>query len=122
MILTFVLPLPPNLANSRMHWRKRHREHSRYRDHLDMLLAMRQLPPVPREPWARAQVTAVLALHNPMDDDNAVARCKWPLDWIVSRGYLTDDRRTALRWASFPTQEIRRKQDPTLTLTLERVP
>jgi len=118
--LTFVLPLPPNLANSRWHWRVKQNKKKQYTAALDLLRVARLLPPVPSVPWQRATVTAALVLGAAQDDDNAIARCKWALDWIVRAGYLSDDRRKVLRWGGFPEQLVTRKQDYTLTLTLTR--
>jgi hypothetical protein len=53
-----------------------------------------------------------------MDHDNAVARCKWPLDLLVQLGYLADDRRKNVQWAGFPDQIVSRKQEPSLTLII----
>lgn len=118
--LTFVLPLPPNLANSRWHWRVKQNKKKQYYAALDLLRVAKLLPPVPSEPWTVAEVRAAMVLGAAMDDDNAMARCKWALDWIVRAGYLVDDRRKALRWAGFPEQDVTRKRDYTLTLTLTR--
>lgn len=119
--MVFCVPLPPNVANSRMHWRTRQRERRAYEGWLDALLLTRQLPPVPRIPWARATVRVAMVVGAAMDEDNAVARCKWPLDWIVKAGYLADDRSSNLTWAAFPEQVVSRKLPRTLTITLEQV-
>jgi hypothetical protein len=116
----FQLPLPPNLANSRMHWRVKSNQKKAYEETLSMLLHAKQLPALPAEPWKNATVRAELTLGNHMDDDNAVARCKWALDWIVRAGYLEDDRRSNLKWGAFPEQIVSRKLTPALTITLTR--
>ena len=87
-----------------MHWRVKQNAKNAYAAQVHVLLATRQLPPVPDAPIARAAVTATLTLGAWMDDDNAVARCKWPIDLLVRLGYLADDRRTCLRWGAFPEQ------------------
>jgi len=110
--------MPPNLANSRMHWRAKHGQRQAYERFLSGLLYAQQLPAVPALPLPRAVVYAAMRLGHGMDEDNAVARCKWPLDWIVKAGYLEDDRRQVLQWGAFPTQHITRKLPPLLTLTL----
>lgn len=43
-----------------------------------------------------------------MDEDNLTARAKWVLDWLVTRGYLTDDKPQNLRLLK-PRQRIDRK-------------
>lgn len=116
--LVFVLPMPENLANSRMHWRAKLSKRQRYETLLTNLLHARHLPGVPVLPFERVTVYAQLRLWSGMDEDNAVARCKWPLDWIVKAGYVEDDRRKHLRWGAFPEQVVTRKLPPQLTLTL----
>src|SRR5690348_8857847 len=66
--LTFVLPMPPNIANgSHGHWRKRYREKLEYWADLDMVLACcttqgwahatdYQVPRPPAQPLARATI------------------------------------------------------------------
>jgi hypothetical protein len=51
------------------------------------------------------------------DADNLAALLKWPLDWLVSRGWWqNDDARTA--WPSqYPTQEIASKQDRSVCIS-----
>lgn len=121
--LLFVVPLPPNMANSRMHWRTKERFRADYFARLDFMYAARMLPRVPvTGTWASATVRADLHMPNAMDEDNSVARCKWPLDWIVRKGYLQDDNRKALKWESFPAQTLTRvKAEPqVIHLTLTR--
>lgn len=120
--LRFVLPMPLNLANSRAHWRTKHKARQQYMRTLDGLLLVRALPPVPRQPIDQATVWATLHLGAWMDDDNAVARCKWPLDWLVRAKYLEDDRRSVLRWGAFPEQYVSRKVHPMLLLTIVPCP
>lgn len=80
-----------------------------------------KLPLIPFEPIARATIRARLVLGNAMDDDNAVARCKWPLDLLVELGWLKDDRRKVLKWEAFPEQVVSRKEPPSLTLVVTPV-
>jgi hypothetical protein len=112
--LHFTLPLPPNMANGRGHWRTRERER---KDYYLRCCAAAGNPRPPRVPWLRATYTVHLFLYNPMDDDNALARCKHALDFLVRRGYIVDDARQHLRLASVPEQSIDRAQ-PRLLLTL----
>lgn len=113
-----ILPLPPNLANGRMHWRTKLKGKNGYYGALDMLLMLHRIPAPPEVPWSKAQVYATLVVGNAMDEDNSVARLKWPLDWLVKRGYVKDDRRSALKWAAFPEQVVSRKRAPALLLVL----
>lgn len=117
--LVFVMPAPPNLANSRMHWRVKHRSKTTYWANLTYLLHAKQLPPIPKVPLDKFSITATFVLGGRMDADNLMARCKWPIDWLVTSGYLADDGPKHLVWTGIPTQEVSRKTPPTLTLTVE---
>ena len=91
--LVFVLPLPANMANARFgHWAKKHRAMKDYWGVLDALLITKRLPRRPATPLARATLEIEMHHNRVMDQDGAEARVKWPIDWLVSRGYLVDDR------------------------------
>ena len=77
-----------------------------------------RIPPPPAEPLGRVVVTSHMVLGAAMDDDNAKARHKWLLDWLVNAGYLVSDRRRFLRWTGDPEQTVTRKQAPHIRLTL----
>jgi hypothetical protein len=117
----FILPMPDNVANARVHWRDRSRLKKKYRARLDELQAAGLIPPPPAEPYARVTVRSLMRLGNAMDDDNAIARHKPILDWLKTRGYIADDRRKCLRWETFPEQIVRRNGDYTIELTLTPV-
>jgi hypothetical protein len=114
----FVVPMPPNLANGRMHHMVKHREKLAYWRALDCLLVSRRVPRPPKRPWPRATVSSAMVLGNAMDDGNAMNRHKWLEDWLVSRGYLADDSRKHLTWAGLPAQRVSRTEPPTITLTI----
>lgn len=116
--LTVTLPLPPNRGNSRVQWRARHAQTRRYLgDALGQLQALR----VGRAcPWSPVEVSAVLYVHNRMDDDNAVARLKVPLDALTRAGIIRDDRRPHCRLAGIPEQVIDRRR-PRVELTVRQV-
>jgi hypothetical protein len=141
--LVFVVPMPPTLTNSgkgrSRHWRAMERELWGYLGTLDGIALVHDsrrqfgparapigapefadcvVPPVPVEPLTAVWLTSDMVLGGAMDDDNAVARHKWLIDWLVARGYLASDRRTCVRWAAFPTQTVSRKQPARITLTL----
>jgi hypothetical protein len=116
--MTLTVPMPPNLANARLHWRAKDRERGAYFTRLDVLQLTGEIPPPPAAPLPRATIRAHMTLGAAMDDDNAVARAKWPIDWLVTRGYLASDRRTCLRWEAFPEQTVTRKVPAAITLTL----
>lgn len=119
-IKELTLPLPLNLANSRMHWRKKNREKKNYFSNCDLLLAGKQLPRPPRKPWERAEITVTMYLYSYMDDDNAMARLKWPIDYLRKAGYITDDRKRNLEYTGLPSQQIDRKNQR-LEITLEKM-
>lgn len=116
--LTLTLPMPPNLANARMHWRAKHREKRDYWMILDSKLAWKDIPKPPRRPFPNATIASTMYLGAAMDQDNAMARHKWALDWLVSRGYIADDRKKCLTWTGFPEQVIKRDGNYRLVLTL----
>ena len=119
--LTFVFPMPENLANARGHWRRRYRSKTELWDELDMRVLLKMLPkPVAGMPWISVTVRSVMVLGNPSDDDNAVARHKSILDWLKKHRYIVDDRRKNLRWESFPEQRISRKEPASITLTITK--
>lgn len=121
--ITLTLPLPPNIANARQHWRVKLKAKKAYWRHLDLLYGAGYFGPwkCPTECQA-VQVRAHVVVGGQMDVDNLFARLKWALDWLQLVGYLADDSPKYLHWASIPTQEIRRTQPPTVTLTLTPLP
>ncbi len=93
MLIT--LPLPLNLGNSRMHWAEKNRKMNAYFD-LCLLTVKAKRPDVP---LAHAQISATLYVWNLMDEgDNMRTRLKWPMDFLVQRGYIEDDSPRVLTW------------------------
>lgn len=89
--LAITFPIPPNLANGRVHWSKKHKDHGIWRARAlasEPWLAGRR-PRRPLPVLITAQTT--LVLWQRMDEDNAVARLKWCFDLLVERGWLVDD-------------------------------
>lgn len=116
--ITIVLPLPPNLSNSRFHWRTRLKAK---KDYLSMCeLEASQF--LVRVPWhvapEKVQISAHFILGGRSDIDNLFGRLKFPLDFLVRSHILKDDSPKHLEWASIPTQEVTRKKPYSLTLTL----
>ena len=105
--MRLILPLPPNAANSRRHWRVVLRDKKAYWQSLDLLKASKALPRA-RKP-VRAKIAATLYVWGLMDDDNALARLKPLLDWLVAHDYLPGDSRKHIEWAGMPEQHIDRK-------------
>jgi hypothetical protein len=112
--------MPPTLSNSSKlrsrHWRALEREKKGYRQTLDYLQLLGELPPPPATPFARATLRSTMHLGAAMDEDNAVNRHKWPIDWLRTRGYIASDRRSGLRWEGFPEQVIKRDLNYRLVL------
>ena len=117
--MTLTFPMPPNLANrasGRSHWRWLHREKKTYLAHLDALQACRRIPPPPEVPMQRPLLSSTMHVGAKNDADNAVARHKWPIDWLATRGYIENDKH--LDWHAFPVQVVKRGVEYRLELTL----
>ena len=114
--LTFVLPLPPNMGNYRGHWRGKETKRTAYIRECDMRATALGYVTYPA-PTAPVRLTSTLYMGAHMDDDNALARLKWPVDWLKTRGYLVDDRRTHCRM-TIPEQVVKRNQEYRVEITL----
>lgn len=114
----FRFPMPPHIGNARGHWRARHGKKQQFYSTCDLMQKLKLLPAPPRRPWGQVTASSVMHLGAMMDDDNALARHKYVLDWLKTRGYLADDRRTNIEWARLPEQIIGRKQKYEIVLTL----
>ena len=117
--LTIVLPLPPNRANQRVHWRVQRKGEHEWRARAFVELYRHAGPARynrnKKQCWS---VTATLYVWSTMDDDNAVARLKLVLDLLVGHGLLYNDKRPWCRLSGIPEQVIDRKsQRVELTLT-----
>jgi hypothetical protein len=119
--LTLTLPLPPNMANGRGHWRKKDRERKAYLAACDARQAAGLVPPPPAVPLPWAELHAAMVMWAFMDCDNAIARLKWAVDWLVTRGYLEGDSRKHLAW-TLPHQRPSHKDEPSVTFTLRPAP
>lgn len=62
-------------------------------------------------------------MWNLMDPFNCGARLKFVEDWLVTRGYIEDDRMKVLQWDNVPEQVIVRTKPrcDRIELTLEAV-
>lgn len=124
--MRFVLPVPPNRANARGGWRKHHRAKLDYWERLDTIQLLKahegfEAAVPPERPFAQARIAATLYTWNLSDEDALMVRCKWILDWLVTRGYVVNDDRRRLRWTAIPEQVIDRK-NPRVEITLVEVP
>lgn len=111
--MKLTLPLPPNRANAREHWRVTHRNKVEYYIQANLWIH-RQMSLLDRPSRSKAALgsrptlTATFYLWAKMDRDNLVARLKWPIDCLVRYGLLVDDNE---KWLDLqmPTQVIDRK-------------
>lgn len=112
------LPLPPNRGNARWHWRVELRKKQEYWHWLNLYRATERFPrgwggPTPEV----VRVRAKLYVWNRMDDDNAMARLKWVMDWLEAWDYIGDDG-AGVEWEGLPEQAIDRKNQR-VEITLE---
>lgn len=120
--MKLVLPLPPNRANAREHWRVTHNKRAAYYAAAQARV-WQQTNAVSRgqfQPDAMVRVTATLYVWGRMDDDNAVARLKWALDLLRLMHIIRDDKRPWCRLSGIPEQRIDRTNQR-LELVLEKV-
>ena len=104
--MKLILPLPLNLGNARLHWAEKNRKMNAY---FDLCLATVKVKR-PEWPLPRADISATLYVWNLMDEgDNMRTRLKWPLDFLVQRGYIEDDSPRTLTWGPV-SQAIDRKR------------
>ena len=102
--MKLTLPLPPNRGNARWHWRTENKLKNEYYDLCLFSVRVRRPMSMPD----RMRITVKLFTWSQMDTDNLMARLKWPVDFLVRRGYIRDDSPDALTW-EMPTQAIDRK-------------
>ena len=121
--LTFTFPMPDRMlyANGRAHWAVKSKVKNALWATCDRLVLGEVLPDPPKAPWTKATVRSVMTVGAMHDDDNAMNRHKPILDWLVTRGYVVDDKRKHLQWEGLPTQRVSRKNAPSIELTLTRV-
>lgn len=117
---TLTLPLPPNLANQRVHWRRRISQKDAYRQKVrnTVLMIPWQVRRPKGAPWRRVHIEAKVYVWNLMDMDNLWARLKWPVDALVQEGYIVDDSPKFVRWGPVEQEVDRGYQRVQFTLTL----
>lgn len=93
------LPLPPNLANSRMHWRVRTRKGKAYRLAARVAILNARLAD---KQWPHISVRPRFYVWNMMDIDNAFGRLKWAMDALTRSGVIPDDRPAFVRYETDP--------------------
>jgi hypothetical protein len=121
--LVIRVPMPPTLTNSgtgrSRHWWSVNDEKKRYYRQLDELQLAGFIEKPPRRAIGTATVRSLMTLGGKMDDDNAMARHKWPIDWLATRGYIRSDR--LLRWTALPTQVVKRGGEYSIELTIAQI-
>ena len=117
--MRITLPLPPNMGNSRFHWRTADRKKKEYWELCRLHLISGRAPRPPHTPPKVTGVRATLYLHSKMDRlDNIYSRLKWTWDWLVAWGYMAGDRGDQADWTEPPKQVIDRK-NPRVEIELE---
>lgn len=89
--MKLVLPLPPNKANARQHWRVALRAKKDYWNACTLLAMQRGFPKPPPQPMQHVVIKPTLYVWALNDHDNAVARLKPLLDWLQGHGYIAND-------------------------------
>jgi len=69
----------------------------------------------------QVKIKATIYCGGRMDDDNAIARLKWPVDWMVRNGWLEGDRSSQLSWDWPIAQVVKRGQDYRVEFELTEV-
>lgn len=120
--LVLTLPMPPRLTNSgsgrSRHWRSMWREKQDYFEKLNLMRAAGVFPK-PLYPTPQlAEIHVRMYLGAMMDHDGAMARMKWPLDWLVGERYIANDSPRYLKWAGLPEQVVKRDGNYRITLTI----
>ena len=108
--MKLTLPLPPNRANAREHWRVTHRNKVWYYERARNAILLELVNNVE---WTgdcteRMRLDATFYLWKKMDRGNLVARLKWLEDALVNYGLLVDDNEEWLD-LQMPKQVIDRK-------------
>lgn len=106
--MKLTLPLPPNRANAREHWRVTHRKKVAYYNRAKLALYT-QCGVMKGDAFERPTLTATLYVWNRYDPDGATALLKWPIDCLVNYGILVDDSEKHLDFREIPIQVIDRK-------------
>ncbi len=106
--------------------KKRHTAYSggkkKYGEQCDILQMAGELPKPPKKPWSRWRIASIsFRTYNPHDYIELMAGLKWPVDWLVTAGYVKDDSpRELLPPLPWPDIVIDRK-NPGSTIVIERV-
>jgi hypothetical protein len=115
------LPLPPNMANSRTHWRVKNKQRKAYFEACEVMRVLEGRIGDCLRPHrlAKAKLRATVYCGGMMDHDNCLSRLKWPVDWMVTAGYLAGDKPSQLEWHWPIEQVVSRKQTYRVEFELE---
>lgn len=118
--LTITVPMPVSLTNSgrgkSRHYHSVARNKRLYFRQLDSRANAGLIPTAPSPAFGVCTVVTTMYLGAKMDVDNAMARHKWPLDWLQEREYIVNDR--LIEWAALPTMIVKRGQEYRIEITL----
>lgn len=117
--MKIMLPLPPNMANGRMHWRVKNNKRKAYFEACDILMAPYTVYFPDDPPMTRTRLKATIYCGGRMDQDNAIARLKWPVDWLVRNDLLAEDSPAFLEWVWPIEQVVKRNQQYRVEFELE---
>ena len=92
-----------------MNWRVRNSKKNKYYKTCDNLQLVGDIPRPPETPMGPCLITVKMSVYSIMDESNCMARMKWVEDWLVTRGYLVDDKPSMLHYTAIPTQKVDRK-------------
>lgn len=113
-----IVPMPETMLNSgagkSRHWTAKGRAKKAYYKALTARVQAGLIPAAPSPALGVVSVTSTMFLGARMDADNAMARHKWPLDWLQRNGYLHNDK--LVEWTGVPSQVVRRGQDYAIRL------
>lgn len=117
--MRLVLPLPPSLNEmidlAKMRDRRGKptvysQEKRNYGFRCDVMTRLVKVFP-PREPFTKWSIEeASFYLHGFRDPVELLAGLKWPVDWLVNRGFVKNDDAKSLVATPYPYQEIDRKR------------
>lgn len=118
--MKITLPLPPNMANSRMHWRVKQKAKKAYWESCGLRSVIEApIYALAADPYPKAKVKATIYCGGRMDHDNAIARLKWPIDWLVEAKILIGDNPSQLEWDWPIKQVIKRDNNYRVEFELE---
>ena len=113
--MKLVMPLPLARGNARLHWRT---ENRRKHEYWDLCLATVKTKR-PSVPLRRALITITLYCWNTMDEPGLWERLKWPVDWLVRRGYIEDDSPRVLTYG--PVRQAIDRRSLRIEIELEAI-